>query len=432
MMQPWFQDAKLGIFIHWGIYAVKGIAESWSFYNGWNTRAEYFGQLSGFTAAQYDPKRWAALFKRAGARYAVLTTKHHDGVALWDTAENDLSVVKRTPAARDLVTPYVDALREAGLHVGLYFSHLDWSHPDYATALNRARRPGGADEDAPRNPYSFPPVGTIEQPERWERFLAFHRAQLKDLCARYRPDLLWFDGDWERDADQWDMAQLRRQLHAWAGGQVILNSRMQGHGDYATPEQGVPILAPKGPWEFCVTMNNSSAYKYDEPYKPAWMLVRLFAECIGMGGNMLLNVAPNKEGVIVPEQAQRLETLGDWIAKHAEAVYGTVAGLPHGHAYGPSTMNKARDVLYVMTFDRPAHALGVKGVRNSIKRATVLGTGREVRHEKVGGAGWANIPGVLYLDVPADTLDPHATVIKLELEGPLDLYRGEGHAIEAN
>ncbi|HEY0008728.1 MAG TPA: alpha-L-fucosidase, partial [Tepidisphaeraceae bacterium] len=386
MMQPWFEDAKLGIFIHWGIYAVKGIAESWSFFNKQVSYEDYMSQLSDFTAAKYDPRQWAELFKRAGARYAVLTTKHHDGVALWDTQENDLNVVQRTPAARDLVTPFVDAMRGAGLHAGLYYSHLDWSHPDYASVLNSSRRPGGKDEKLERNPFAYPAEGAAEQPERWQRFLAFHRAQLKELCTRYHPDLLWFDGDWERDADQWNMGELREQLHAWAGPQVILNSRMRGHGDYATPEQGVPIVAPKGPWEFCVTMNNSWAYKYDEPYKPAWMLVRLFAECIGMGGNMLLNCAPNKEGVIVPEQVERLEVLGDWIRKHEEAVYGSIAGLPHGHTYGPSTMNKATNVLYIMTFDRPTHAISVKGVRNKVLRATVLGTHQEVRHEKVGGA----------------------------------------------
>jgi alpha-L-fucosidase len=138
MMQQWFPDAKLGIFIHYGIYAVKGIDESWSFFNGKVTYDEYMEQLSEFTASNYDPEAWAELFERVGAKYAVLTTKHHDGVALWDTKANDFSVVHQTPAGRDLITPYVEALRRHNLKVGFYFSHLDWSHPDYATILPRS------------------------------------------------------------------------------------------------------------------------------------------------------------------------------------------------------------------------------------------------------------------------------------------------------
>ncbi|HEX2908257.1 MAG TPA: alpha-L-fucosidase, partial [Phototrophicaceae bacterium] len=132
MMQSWFLEAKLGIFIHWGIYAVSGVPESWSFFSGQISYEDYFKQGSGFTAEQFDPAAWAALFKRVGARYVVLTTKHHDGVALWDTAQSDLSVVKQTPAGRDLIAEYVTALRAEELRVGFYFSHLDWSHPDYA------------------------------------------------------------------------------------------------------------------------------------------------------------------------------------------------------------------------------------------------------------------------------------------------------------
>ncbi|RYG76418.1 alpha-L-fucosidase, partial [bacterium] len=132
-MQPWFSEAKFGIFLHWGIYSVKGISESWSFFNGEIPYDKYMGQLAGFTAERYDPEAWADLFVRAGATYAVLTTKHHDGVALWDTALSDLNVAKATPAGRDLIGPYVDALRERGLKVGLYFSHLDWSEPTHAS-----------------------------------------------------------------------------------------------------------------------------------------------------------------------------------------------------------------------------------------------------------------------------------------------------------
>jgi len=127
----WFGDAKLGIFIHWGIYAVDGIDESWSFYNGYISHQNYMKQLNGFTAQNYDPKTWVKLFVESGAKYAVITSKHHDGVALWDSKFGELNVVDKTPAGRDLISPLVRELRRQGLKTGLYFSLLDWSHPDY-------------------------------------------------------------------------------------------------------------------------------------------------------------------------------------------------------------------------------------------------------------------------------------------------------------
>lgn len=127
----WFEEAKLGIFIHWGIYAVNGVSESWSFYNNYLPYEEYMNQTKGFTASKYNPKEWLDLIQESGARYTVLTTKHHDGVALWDTKAGDLSVVKSTPAGKDLVAPFVEEVRKHGLKLGFYYSLLDWSHPDY-------------------------------------------------------------------------------------------------------------------------------------------------------------------------------------------------------------------------------------------------------------------------------------------------------------
>lgn len=432
MMQPWFPQAKLGIFIHWGIYAVKGVAESWSFYNGQISYDDYMAQCDGFTADRYDPAAWADLFKRAGARYAVLTTKHHDGVALWDTTLSDLNVVKKTPAGRDLVAPFVRAVRDAGLHLGLYFSHLDWSHPDYATVLPQRHKDPNDRSSFRMNKFAFPPPGVPESPQRWERFLAFHRGQLRELCERFQPELLWFDGDWDRDEDQWRFAELRQQLHTWSPG-VILNSRMLGHGDYATPEQGIPIARPQGPWEFCVTLNDSWGYQHhDKNYKSVRQIVRMFAECIAMGGNMLLDVGPMADGTIPAEQVERLEALGRWIERHAEAVYDTTAGLPAGHFYGASTLSLDRRTLYLYCFDRPWESVAVKGIRNTVRRVSVVGTDRTLSFKTVGGAPWMNIPGVLWIDVPEEELNPNATVLKLELDSPLDLYEGAGHAITSN
>jgi alpha-L-fucosidase len=417
-MQPWFPDAKLGVFLHWGIYAVNGIPESWSFFLGDISHEDYMRQLDGFTAERYDPDAWADLFRRAGARYAVLTAKHHDGVALWDTQAGDLSVAKRTPAGRDLVGPYAEALRRHDLRVGLYFSHLDWSHPDYATV-----RPATV-EGLVDNPYAVPAPGA-EDAARWERFLAFHRAQINELLERFEPDLLWFDGQWERDEHQWRFAELREQILA-RSPQTILNARLLGHGDYATPEQGAPVIAPSGPWELCLTVNDSWGYQtQDHNHKSVRQLVRIFAEVIGAGGNLLLDVGPRADGTILPEQADRLLGLGGWIDRHREAVYGTVAGLPWGHHYGPSTLSADRRTLYLTCFDVPREFVAVRGLRNSVRRATVLGSGVELAHRVVGGFG-EHVPGMLYVEAPS-AVDEYATVLALELDGELDLYRGTGH-----
>lgn len=429
MMHDWFLESKLGIFIHWGIYSVKGVGESWSFYHDSISYEDYMAQLDGFTASSYDPRAWARLFKKAGAKYAVLTTKHHDGVALWDTQANDLSTVHKTPAGRDLITPYVEALRAEDLKVGFYYSHLDWSHPDYATVWRPDERE--KQDQIKKNRFTHP--SGPEDPEAWEIFLQFHRAQLEELTRDFGPiDLLWFDGDWERDVEQWRFRELRSWLDQ-NSPQSILNSRMWGLGDYATPEQGIPVIPPRGPWEFCVTMNRSWGYQpQDTEYKSIEQLIWMFAETIGLGGNMLLGIGPKEDGTIVPEEVERLEGLGAWISGKEEAIYPTVAGLPRGHYYGPSTLSKDRKAIYLFQFGRPTMPIPLKGLRSKVKKISVLATGQELSYRFMGGAPWLNIPGVLWIDLPREYCDPVATVLKIELAEELDLYREEGQTITHN
>lgn len=180
-MLPWFEDAKLGIFIHYGIYAVDGVSESWSFHNGVISYEDYMKQLDGFTASRFDADHWAELIEKSGAKYAVLTTKHHDGVALFDTQYSDLSVVKRTPAKRDIVKEYAEAIKKRGIRLGLYYSLIDWSHPDYPSVY-----PGGAvPEDLSQvNRFSEPLDGKQDE-AKWQRFLQFNRHQLSELLTKY-------------------------------------------------------------------------------------------------------------------------------------------------------------------------------------------------------------------------------------------------------
>lgn len=427
MIQPWFKEAKLGIFLHWGIYAVEGTIESWPFYNEELSYEQYMKQADKFTADRYDPKAWAKLFKRAGARYAVMTSKHHDGFALFDTKWSELNAVKMSPAGRDLVGPYCDALRDEDLKVGIYFSHLDWSHPDYASVTQRE---SNGHPDLSNNRYGFSQKSDFEA---WERYIQFHRGQLKELSMNYGPiDLLWFDGDWDRGDEYWRMKQLSDELHSY-NPNIVLNERMKGHGDFMTPEQGVPIIAPEGPWEFCMTINDSWGHREsDTNFKSVRQIIRTFAECIGMGGNLLLGFGPRADGSIDERHERVLLELGEWISKHEEAVYSTTRGLPPGHVYGATTLSEDHCVLYVFLFDRPWDSVPVKGIINEVKEVSVLGTGNRLKHRMNGGAPWANVPGTLWFDLPEQELDPNATVVMIELDGPLRLYRGGGHAIAAN
>ncbi len=398
----WFREAKLGIFIHWGIYSVNGVDESWSFHNRYLPYEEYMKQLGGFTAGKYDPEAWAKLIKQSGAGYAVITTKHHDGVSLFDTKLSELNVIKKTPAGRDLIKPFCEALKKQGIKEGLYFSMLDWSHPDYPKFLNNLDR------------YS-------DDSLRWERFLKFRHDQIHELAA-YKPDLLWFDGDWDFSAEKWKSKEMRADIDKWMPG-VIVNSRINGYGDYETPEQGVPLQAPKDPnWELCMTMNDSWGYQpNDHNYKTPNQVIRIFTDCISMGGNLLLDIGPKPDGSIPDEQIAILEELGRWTSKHKEAIYGTVAGIPKEYYYGPSTLSKDRETLYLFVTGKPVGPLMLKGIKNPVNRIWVVGNGTKLKSQVLMKSYWSDVPGLLFIDVPENVLDEQVTVIAMLLKGPVDL-----------
>jgi alpha-L-fucosidase len=401
----WFKDAKLGIFIHWGIYAVKGIDESWSFFNGYISHEDYMRQLDGFTAKNYEPATWAALIKKSGARYSVITSKHHDGVALWNTRLNDRSIPKKSPAAKDVLTPFVNALRKEKLKVGLYYSLLDWSDDNYPNFTQKVKR------------YEQDSV-------RWQRFRTFFQGQLKELADQYNPDLWWFDGDWEQSAAAWESSKVRQTLLA-KNQAVILNSRLQGYGDYATPEQGLPVSKPQAPyWELCMTMNDSWGYQHnDHNYKTPWQIIQLFADVISMGGNLLLDIGPKADGNIPTEQVHILEELGKWTQKHEEAIFGTEAGLPPGLFYGPSTLSKNRDILYLFVSGKPSGPVVLKGIKNSINRIRIVGNGTKLKHQVLMKQYWSEMPGIVYIDLPEEVLDEYMTVIAVQLKGELALWK---------
>jgi alpha-L-fucosidase len=401
----WFKDAKLGIFIHWGIYAVNGIDESWSFYNGYISHNDYMKQLKGFTAANYKPEEWASLIKESGAKYAVLTAKHHDGVALWDTRAGDLSVVKKTPAARDLVAPFCKALTKMGIKTGLYYSLLDWSNTDYPNFTKNEKR-------------------YLTDTVKWNRFTTFSLSQINELGTSFNPDLYWFDGDWEQSAEKWKAKEIREMILK-RNPDALINARLQGYGDYATPEQGLPVTRPADKyWELCMTINDSWGYQQnDKDFKSSQQIIRIFSECLSKGGNLLLDIGPKADGTIPPEEVKVLNDLGMWIKKHSEAVYGTEGGLPPGCFYGPSTISKDSTMLYLFVSGNPKGQVMIQGLQNKINRIYVVGNATKLSWNLYLKPYWSNSSGLIFIDVPEAVLDENMTVLAVVLDGKLKIQK---------
>lgn len=394
----WFGDAKLGIFIHWGIYSVNGISESWSFFNNYLNHNAYMSQLNGFKAAKYRPQEWATLIKESGAKYAVITTKHHDGVSLWNSKSPlATTTVKNSAAKKDLITPFVAELKKSGLKTGLYFSLPDWSHP-YYDVFTREKKRYDAKQDT----------------NQWTKFLNYQQQQLSELTY-FKPDLYWFDGDWEHTADEWQATKILQILRK-ANRDVIVNSRLNGHGDYETPEQGVPVVKPAATyWELCYTMNDSWGYQpYDKHYKSSNMIIRTLVDCISMGGNLLLDIGPKPDGTIAPEQVKILKDLGRWTKKHGAAIYATETGLPAGHVDAKTALSKDKKTLFVYLENFPDKGLILDGIKSPIKTLNVLGYSGGVKANKVAD-------GQYLIHLPAAAKDQDVTVLQINFESPIQL-----------
>jgi alpha-L-fucosidase len=405
----WFADAKLGIFIHAGIYAVNGVDESWSFHNKKISYADYMKQLNGFTLKKYDPAFWADLIKESGARYSVITTKHHDGVAMYDTHLGDLSVVKRSPARRDMVKPFFEELRKRDIKCGAYFSLIDWSDKDYPGFLKDSAR-----------------YTVSKDYDRWDRFRHFFQGQIGEINTLFHPDLWWFDGDWEHSGEEWEAQKVRSIILA-GNPKAIINGRLQGWGDYETPEQNFPVSRPNFAWwELCMTSNDNWGFHHDENWKTPYEVITIFVDVVANGGNLLLDMGPKEDGTIPEEQIHILKELGAWNKKHEESIFNTVGGLPQGHFYGPSTLSKDSATLYLFLHGRQEGPVMIKGLKNKIGEVSVLGQGVKLQPKIVGKISWSPIPGLVYIDVPASAIDKYVTVLKIKLDGPLRLYKGQG------
>jgi alpha-L-fucosidase len=396
----WFADAKLGIFIHWGIYSVNGISESWSFFNNYVNYDDYKNQLKRFTAKNYDPKLWATLIKESGAKYAVITSKHHDGVALWNSKQQGaLTIPKHSAAKKNVLAPFVTELKKTGLKTGIYFSLPDWSYDNYDVFTRDLKR-----------------YDISVEPKRFENFVNYYQGQLKEISQEYKPDLLWFDGDWEHSAKEWKAKETKDLLLQY-NPNIIINSRLKGYGDYDTPEQGVPVEKPASKyWELCYTMNDSWGYQpFDDNYKSSYMLIRTLVDCISMGGNLLLDIAPKADGTIPSEQIQILKDLGRWTKKHAEAIYETQAGISEKYFAGKSSLSKDRKTLFLYLDRNYNGIVPLRYITNKIKNISVVGTNQKADYQINNNICW--------IDISSCTLDKDFTVLKITFDEPLELNK---------
>jgi alpha-L-fucosidase len=324
----WFENAGLGMFVHWGISSVDAAGElSWSMMargpDEEPSTTAYFEQAEHFDPGDYDPDRWLAAAKRAGMEYAVLTTKHHDGFAMWPSEYGAFGTAEYC-GGRDLVGEYVDACRRHGIKVGFYFSLPDWHHPNWPAAARESYDGLRSFTDETDLSYDAGAVADLEE------YYQYVQGQLRELLTRYGDvDLLWFDTPdyfWsgvteDRIGDLYDLARTL-QPH------LVVNGRggYAHWGDYRTPENELPAEQIDGWWELCQTWGDSWGFQDDDEYRDVdWAIERL-AETASRGGNLLLNVGPRADGTLPAPVHDRLDALAAWMDHHEPAVKGVEAG----------------------------------------------------------------------------------------------------------
>jgi alpha-L-fucosidase len=420
----WWRDARFGMFIHFGLYStpagtwdgkpVGGVGE-WLLQNARIDPIAYEKTLlPQFNPSRFDAREWAHIAKDAGMGYVVITTKHHDGFALWDSAASDYDVMA-TPFRRDIMRELADAVRAEGLRMCWYHSIMDWHHPDYQ----------------PRREWDARPV----DPQSFPRYVDFMFAQLKELLTKYGDiGILWFDGEWEGTWNH-DWGKKTDDFVRSLQPRIIVNNRvdsgragMEGfsadehaRGDYGTPEQTIPPNGMPGKdWETCMTMNDTWGYKAsDSNWKSARTMIRMLCDIASKGGNFLLNVGPKGDGTIPAESVERLRRMGEWMRVNGEAIRGTTASpFPKQFPWGRVTMRSLngqwQDVtrLYLHVFDWPADGtLRLDGIANEAFAPKVLGA--DDRTPSVARDG----DSLVVTGLGAAPVDPDCTVVSLGVHG---------------
>lgn len=342
----WWREAKFGMFIHWGVYAVPagtyqgkqigGIGE-WILKNAEIPLTDYRAFAQQFNPKKYDPQLWARAAKDAGMRYVVITSKHHDGFALYDSDASDWDIAGATPYGKDLLSPLAEAVRGEGLRFGLYYSQAqDWVHPGGA---KMGMEEGGGWDGAHRGDFD-------------DYLTRIAVPQTQEILARFRPDVLWWDTPvWMTPERARPLAELLK-----SNPQIIVNNRLGGgfRGDTETPEQTIPATGyADRDWETCMTMNDTWGFKsYDHNWKSTEVLIRNLVDIVSKGGNYLLNVGPTAEGEVPPESLSRLAEIGAWMRTNGEAIYGTTASPCRKPSWGRIT--RKGDRLFLHVFDWPS------------------------------------------------------------------------------
>jgi alpha-L-fucosidase len=381
--QRWFAEARFGLFIHWGMYALYARGEQVLFRE--HLKPSLYRQRAyEFAPQRYDPTAWALLARDAGMRYAVLTAKHHDGFCLYDSAVSEFTSAK-TGARRDLLREYIDAFRAAGLHVGLYYSLADWQWPAYFQ---------GPERDL----------------EGFDRFLEYTHAQVRELCSNYGMiDILWFDGAWPHAPEVWRAAELLRTVRSLQPN-ILINDRAGLPGDFDSPEQRILGSGAPRPWESCITaVERHWGYHVGEAlWKTPARVIHMLAQVAEGGGNLLLNVGPRADGSFPQPFVELLHEVGRWMRANGRSIYASSRGVCESISIGRQTVVDSTVYLHVLYW--PGQVLHLAGLQNHVLTAYFLADGWPVDFRQEGED--------VYLDnLPSQAPDPYDTVIALDVEG---------------
>ncbi|MFN0058626.1 MAG: alpha-L-fucosidase [Planctomycetota bacterium] len=433
----WWREARFGLFIHWGLYAVPagewGTDQhhgEWIYTSAKIPLERYEGFREQFNPVKFDADAWVQIAKDAGMKYIVITSKHHDGFCLFDSAHTDYDIAS-TPFKRDILKELADACHRAGLRICWYHSIMDWHHPDYLPRRDWEERPAtGAD---------------------FGRYVQYLRAQVEELITKYGDiGVLWFDGEWESTWTH-ELGQALYDLCRKLAPNIIVNNRvdvgrggMAGMttdarfaGDFGTPEQEIPATGVAGvDWETCMTMNEHWGYnKHDDDWKSTEDLIHKLVDIASKGGNFLLNVGPTAEGVFPEPCLERLKGMGEWLRENGEAIYGTSASPFAKLDWGRCTVRKLPDGdtrLYLHIFKWPGVDLAEDGavdVATAALRSVfkLSGLGNEVKRAKLLALPdiaieTSSAEGVVTIRLPKRAPDPYCSVVALDIAGPPVIY----------
>jgi alpha-L-fucosidase len=390
----WWHEAKFGMFIHWGLYSLVGQHE-------WALEVEGIPILQyEYLAKHFQPKpnaarEWAKLARRAGQKYMVMTTKHHEGFCHFDSKLTDYCAPRQGPG-RDLVREFVDAARTESLCVGFYYSLMDWHHPDGARCKT---------DEAAR-----------------KRFVAYTHGLIRELMTNYgKIDVLWYDVDWPLTAEQWESERMNQMVFELQP-EIIVNNRNGLEGDFSTPEQEISAAEKGRAWETCMTMNDSWGYNHgDDGWKSPKTIVSNLANCAGSGGNYLLNIGPMPDGSVPAESVKILETVGQWLEGNGKSIYGAERGSFSWNSNANYT--RRGNVLYIhqqywpgetpaaewLPFFQPATVIAIGGLKTKVKSVRLLKTGQNVPFTQDNFS-------LRLTSLPLQAPDHLATVLEVECE----------------